>query len=92
MAFRLEATHSARREFLRLPRPVQLQFQDVFTLLARHPLRASMGLDVHQLRGGAGLWTLRVGGFRGLYRVDGQSVVFVAFRPRPGAYKGLSGL
>jgi mRNA-degrading endonuclease RelE of RelBE toxin-antitoxin system len=91
VGYRLEATESARWEFLKIPRQVQRQFQAVFDLLARNPFRATKDLDIHQLRGGAGLWTLRIGGYRGLYRVDGRSVVFVAFRPRPGAYKGLSG-
>ncbi|MGP8075715.1 MAG: type II toxin-antitoxin system RelE family toxin [Thermoplasmata archaeon] len=92
MAYHLEATESARREFLRLPRTVQRQFQAVFDLLVQNPLRSTVDIDLHQLRGGRGLWTLRVGRYRGLYRVDGRTVVFVAFRPRPVAYKGLSNL
>lgn len=92
MAYRLKATESARREFLKLPRPVKQQFEAVLELLARNPLRGTAQLDVHQLRGGRGLWTLRVGRYRGLYRVEGESVVFVAFRPRPGAYKALTKL
>ncbi len=92
MAYPLKATESARREFLKLPQPVQRQFEAVFNLLARNPLRGTAHLDVHQLRGGRGLWTLRVGRYRGLYRVEGETVVFLTFRPRPGAYKGLASL
>ena len=76
---------------MRLPKGVRRLFDDGFVELERSPYRSVPGLlDVHALKGGRGLWTMRVRGFRGLYRVDGHEVVFVAFRPRPTAYRDLS--
>jgi mRNA-degrading endonuclease RelE of RelBE toxin-antitoxin system len=71
---------------------VQIAFREGFRLLAENPFGRRAAVDVHQLRGGGGLWTLRVGKYRGIYRVIGSEVVFVAFRPRPTAYRNVSKL
>ena len=92
MTYRIKVTESARREYLHLPRSVQRLFQATLTELSRNPHRRTPDLDIHQLRGGRGLWTLRVGRYRGLYRIEGNCVVFVTFRLRPGAYKELEGI
>lgn len=92
MPYRVQATESARREFLNLPRSIQRDFRLAIEELRRNPLRSTPSLDVHELRGGQGLWTMKVRRFRGLYRFDGQTVVFVTFRLRPGAYKNLERL
>lgn len=91
MAYSVRFTLSAANELMRLPKGVRRLFDAGFMELERSPYRSVPGLlDVHALKGGRGLWTMRVRGFRGLYRVDGHEVVFVAFRPRPTAYRDLS--
>ena len=76
---------------MRLPKAVRRQFDVGLTELERSPFRSVPGvLDVHALKGGRGLGTMRVRGYRGLYRVDGFEAVFVAFRPRPTAYRDLA--
>ncbi len=91
MAYSVRFTLSAANELMRLPREIRRQFDTGFAELERSAFRSVPGLlDVHALKGGHGLWTMRVRGYRGLYRVDGDEVVFVAFRPRPSAYRDLS--
>jgi mRNA-degrading endonuclease RelE of RelBE toxin-antitoxin system len=91
--YAIRFTLSAANELLRLPRAVRRQFDTGFGELGRSPFRSVSGvLDVHALKGGHGLWTMRVRSYRGLYRVDGDEVVFVAFRTRPTAYRDLSTL
>ena len=91
MVYSVRFTLSAANELMRLPQGVRRLFDAGIMELARSPYRSVPGLlDVHALKGGRGLWTMRVRGFRGLYRVDGHEAVFVAFRPRPTAYRDLS--
>jgi mRNA-degrading endonuclease RelE of RelBE toxin-antitoxin system len=91
VAFAIRFTASAANELMRLPQGVRRLFDHGFGEIQRSPLRSVPGLlDVHALKGGRGLWTMRVRGYRGLYRVDGSEIVFVAFRPRPTAYRDLS--
>ena len=91
MAYAIRFTRSAANELMRLPRAIRHQFDAGFGELGSSPFQSVPGiLDVHALKGGRGLWTMRVRGYRGLYRVDGDEVVFVAFRPRPTAYRDLS--
>lgn len=91
MTYSVQFTASAANELLRLPKGIRRLFDRGFDELQRSPYRSTPGLlDVHALKGGRGLWTMRVRGYRGLYRVEGNEVVFVAFRPRPTAYRDLS--
>ncbi len=91
MAYSVRFTRSAASELMRLPKSIRRQFDVGFSELERSPFRSVPGiLDVHALKGGRGLWTVRVRGYRGLYRIDGHEVVFVAFRPRPTAYRDLT--
>ncbi len=76
---------------MRLPRSIRRPFDMGRSELERSPFRSVPGiLDVRALQGGRGHWTMRVRGYRGLYRVDDHEVVFVAFRPRPTAYRDLT--
>ena len=91
MAYSVRFTLSAANELMRLPKSIRRQFDAGFSELEKSPFRSIPGvLDVHALKGGRGLWTMRVKAYRGLYRVDGGDVVFVAFRPRPTAYRDLT--
>lgn len=90
MPFELSFSRSADREFNRMPEWAQRRFNIGFNLLREAPHREVPGLlDIHQLRGGQGLWTMRVGPFRGVYKVLGTEIVVLAFRGRDTIYRDL---
>jgi mRNA-degrading endonuclease RelE of RelBE toxin-antitoxin system len=93
MAYRVSFTKSAARELMKLPSRIRHRFDAGFDSFGGNPRIGRPGLFiVHELRGGRGLWTMVVGPFRGIYRITGGEVVFVASRPRPTAYRDLSSL
>jgi len=93
MSYRVTFTRSASRELMKLPPRIRHRFDDGFDFVQSDPRGSRPGtFMVHELRGGRGLWTMIVGPFRGIYRIVGNEVVFVAFRPRPTAYRDLSSL
>jgi mRNA-degrading endonuclease RelE of RelBE toxin-antitoxin system len=88
VAYAVHHPPSVANELMRLPKGVRRIFNHGFEALQRSPFRSVPGiLDVHLLKGGRGFWTIRVEGYRGLDRVDGDGVLFVAFRARPNAYR-----
>ena len=90
MPFDVRFTDSATREFMALPVRARRAFDSGFELMRDNPYRSVPGvLDVHQLAGGRGLWTFVIGPHRGIYTVLGNTVRFVAFRPRASAYHEL---
>jgi mRNA-degrading endonuclease RelE of RelBE toxin-antitoxin system len=91
MPYRLTFSQSASRELMRMPGRFRHRFDAGFDHIEKDPRRSQPGMfTVHELHGGRGLWTMVVGPFRGIYRIVGSEVVFLAFRPRPTAYRDLS--
>jgi mRNA-degrading endonuclease RelE of RelBE toxin-antitoxin system len=76
----------AERELARLPRQVQIRFNQAFELLLYDARRARPGLDIRPLRGGGSAWRLRVGDYRGIYELDGERVTFTRFAHRSKVY------
>lgn len=76
----------AGRSFAKLPRGVQRAFDAAFDRLAGDPRTPRPGLDIHQLSGYQNLWTLRISAWRGIYAIDGQTVVMIVFGPRETIY------
>jgi mRNA-degrading endonuclease RelE of RelBE toxin-antitoxin system len=76
----------AGRSFDRLPRRIQLQFNEAFELIADQPRSRSPSLDLHQLSGYRNVWTLRIPPWRGIYAIDGSQVVFLIFGHRNNVY------
>lgn len=52
-------------------------------------LRLPGEFETHRLEGGNGLWTLRAGQYRGIFRWDGHEVRFVRFGHRSSVYQRL---
>jgi mRNA-degrading endonuclease RelE of RelBE toxin-antitoxin system len=52
-------------------------------------LRLPGDFDTHPLEGGLGLWTLKIGPYRGIYRWDGHEARFIRFGHRSAVYQRL---
>lgn len=72
--------------FSKLPRHVQRAFDRAFHQLERDPWTPVPGVDIHQLRGYQNVWTLRIPPWRGIYAIDGRSVVMIVFGHRATIY------
>jgi mRNA-degrading endonuclease RelE of RelBE toxin-antitoxin system len=75
--FSPEGLHS----FGKLPTRVLEKFNGALSVLVTSGPRRS-GLDLHPLTGGRGLWTLRIGSYRGIFHWDGQEARFIRFGHR----------
>ncbi|MDE2045826.1 MAG: type II toxin-antitoxin system RelE/ParE family toxin [Thermoplasmata archaeon] len=79
-----------------LPRRVQLCFNRAFEDIEKNPRSPTPNANVHALEGYSNVWTLRYlergGGWRGIYAIDGQEVVFVVFGHRKSVYAQLHAL
>ena len=49
-------------------------------------LRLPGAFSVHELEGGRGLWTLKCGAYRGVFRWDGNKARFIRFGHRRAVY------
>lgn len=76
--------------FRRLPPEIRNRF-DLILVEFGSPARLRLpgSYPVHQLEVSPNLWTLRVGGFRGIFRWDGHEVRFIRFGARGGVYQRL---
>ncbi len=81
-----EFTVEARREFLRLPRPLQVQLRALTDYLLANPFRSYPWLQVKELRDLPRVWRFRLGAKRVFYIVDGSVLVYLAIVARPPAY------
>jgi mRNA-degrading endonuclease RelE of RelBE toxin-antitoxin system len=82
--FSPEGVHS----FSMLPPGVLEKFNAAFSILVRLGPRTTR-LDPHPLSGGRGLWTLRIGPYRGIYHWDGDEARFIRFGHRRSVYARL---
>jgi len=84
----------ARPEFLSLPPEVREVFEEAFSRMRVQPYASGPGFSVQQLKPPRGwkqeVWSVHVGGYRAWFVVDGQTVRFGAFGPRPGFYRKLA--
>jgi hypothetical protein len=81
---------SAEREFLGLPKQVQVEFIAIFPEFAAHPWSASPTLDVQPLREMPGRWRLKIeSGHRGIYRSLHGRPDFEMFETRDQVYARL---
>ena len=81
-SFRVEHRPAAERELERLPRGAQVLVVEALVRLSFRPMGGDPLLDVRQVRDAPGLWRLTVGRWRLFYRVEGQVVSVVGYRPR----------
>jgi hypothetical protein len=81
-------------EYLDLPRHVRQEFEEILPSLIRQPFRSGLGYTVAQVQRHPGLWKLILRSlppraFRAVYDVDGETVRFLGFGPRPDFYRKL---
>jgi hypothetical protein len=81
-------------EYLDLPPFIRAEFEEILPSLVSRPFRSGLGYRVAQVRGHPGLWKLRLlsfppRAFRAVFEVDGETVRFLAFGPRPAFYRKL---
>ena len=75
------------RSFRGLPEFARTDFDGVLGAWERaQRLRLPGAFSVHELEGGRGLWTLKCGAYRGVFRWDGNEARFIRFGHRRAAY------
>lgn len=84
MAYEIELTRAAAREFKKLERTVQVRLKDAIDALADDPRPGG----VKKLAGEDNLWRVRVGDYRIIYSIyeDRLIVLVVRLRHRKDAY------
>lgn len=65
---------SVERDLARLPREVVVRFMRAFDALLIDPSRPRPGLDIRPMRRERGVWRLRVGPYRAIYRFSKTEV------------------
>lgn len=83
---RVQLTRSAEKEFAKLPAAVVRSFTDAIDAVAEHPWKGRPGADIRRLGGTKSTWRLRVGNDRGVYAIEGNTVVFTRFAHRSKVY------
>jgi hypothetical protein len=74
----------------RLPILTRTRFDQLLLRFQRSTLLRLPGeFDTHPLDRGRGLWTLKVGAHRGIFRWDGSEARFIRFGPRASVYQRL---
>jgi len=91
--YRVLRHRKADAEFLQLPPSVRAVYERAIQRLATGPFSAGSGYEVAQLSPPRGVvtpvWSMKVGGFRMFYLVDGNDVKIGGFGARPGFYRKL---
>ena len=73
-------TPEGRASFPKLPASTKEGYDQLLLEFAAIQRRTLPGAwNCHQLEGGRGLWTLKPGAFRGVFRWDGREARFVRF-------------
>ena len=76
MAYQVEFLPSARRDLKRLPKPLQTRIFDAVRDLADTPRPAG----VKKLAGEVGLWRIRLGDYRVLYKIQDDRLLVLVVR------------
>lgn len=85
--YRIEFTKSAKKEFDRLPKPIQEKALEALTLLQTNPFSELLG--VKKLKGAESLYRVRFGDYRMVYEVRKKIllVVIIKFGHRREIYR-----
>lgn len=76
--------------FKRLSPDMRRRFDEVLLKFeSSSRLRLPGSYPVHQLEGAPNLWTLRIAGYRGIFRWDGHEIRLIRFGPRGAVYQRL---
>ena len=87
MAFQVEFTKSAKKEFDRLPSKIRQQVSDALLVLSTNP-RSDI-LQIKKLKGEDSLFRIRLGDYRVLYSIERKilTVVVIKIGHRQSVYK-----
>jgi hypothetical protein len=92
--YRVVHHRKAATEFFQLPPGVRLVYEGAIRRLAVDPFGSGLGYEVSQLSPPEGIttpiWSLKVGGFRMFFVVEGDTVKIGGFGARPGFYRKLA--
>ncbi len=94
MPFRVLRHRRALPEFLQLPPKVRAIYERAIRRMSLDPFASGPGYAVTQLSPPPGvvspIWSMKVGGYRMLFVVDGDTVKIGGFGARAGFYRKLS--
>ena len=79
--------HRAEKEMTRLPHHVQRRFHRALIELSRDPFRNRSGCDVRRLSGHPGAFAIRVGAYRAMFEIEGETIRVSSFAHRSVAYR-----
>lgn len=85
-SFTIVASPAAARQFKGLPSHARDRFLAAFPLLEDDPHTPRPGLHIEKMTDRQ-TWRLRIGRFRGIFRIDGREVVFLRFAHRGEVYR-----
>jgi mRNA-degrading endonuclease RelE of RelBE toxin-antitoxin system len=92
--YRVVRHQKVATEFFQLPPNVRAVYERAIRRMAIDPFASGPGYDIAQLSPPKGIvspvWSLKVGGFRMFYFVDGDLVKIGGFGARPGFYRKLA--
>jgi mRNA-degrading endonuclease RelE of RelBE toxin-antitoxin system len=86
---RIQFSPAADRTFSVLPKRARDRFNAAFAVLEEEGVRRLPGLDVRQMRNYRNVWRIRIGDYRGVFRLDGDEIRFVKFGHRRTIYHGI---
>ncbi len=94
MPFRVLRHRKASSEFFQLPPAVRAVYERAIRRMAVDPFTSGPGYEVAQLSPPPGvvspIWSMKVGGYRMFFIVDGETVKIGGFGARSGFYRKLS--
>ena len=86
MTYEVRFLTSAEREFLRLPRHLQVQLKELVPYLEANPYRSYPFLRVKDVGQETGVWRFPLGPYRVFFKVDGATVWIGKVWLHPPAY------
>lgn len=78
MAYKVEFTKSAAKEFKRLPKAIKLKVVEASKFLSENPF--SDLLNIKKLKGVDSLYRLRIGDYRLVYTVEGKKLRIIIIK------------
>lgn len=87
---RVTFSPEAAASFRRLPKSIKHEYDALITeILGAARMRLPGKLSTHPLEGARGLWTLKAGPYRAIFRWDGNEFRFIRFGHRAAVYSSL---
>ena len=87
---RVTLSPEAVASFRRLPESIKHEYDTlIIAILGMARMRLPGRLAAHRLEGARGLWTLKAGPYRAIFRWDGNELRFIRFGHRASVYSSL---